>query len=615
MRLVYANCAVPELVPGDVLLTDEVTLAHSAPEGVEVLIGDALYDADTAEALNAKILSAAFDWFTVTGEDPTLVAGVSAGDLAGSEVAITLLGPAVRAWLSVTAALAPDGPLAAPPDALLTVVSTACDAAGERYRSLESLQCDAAQAAMLAHCGSRVPTTRQDSDAPANAALQRKYAQVRDWTWVVPERRGAHLRQALPAAIINAAASLRGRRGQESLLVYEYNPTHAFAEQYADLGHDRMRLVRCRAPRAALDGIVRHADRLVVPPRAHPAPVEPSPGLRQFVERHAAQLADRMRLDGIDLWPLIAERLLEVIAGYEHYAAGVIPGWRARLRATRTSAVVVPFDTPPEARALLAAARAEGIPAFLVNDGYKADDFSADGMTIDHVLAWSTALAENYYGRRRGRPAVVTGNPKADGQRVVRSRRGPQDTIREILIGSFTFSPVDLNCRRSDPETFLEEVLGGIASSEASRSRVRLKLHPADRPDHYREILKRFGELDLEILTTGDVVAQFDAADLYVTTYSTSLLEAVARDLPVVYYRVNDQRLQPPFSGDPILSARTASSTEQLRALLDDPALRMPLQAEARDAWVQRYLGAVDGHSTQRIEEAIINVLRRSAPQ
>ena len=30
-----------------------------------------------------------------------------------------------------------------------------------------------------------------------------------------------------------------------------------------------------------------------------------------------------------------------------------------------------------------------------------------------------------------------------------------------LLVGSFTFSPVDLNCRRSDSEVFLRDVLAG----------------------------------------------------------------------------------------------------------------------------------------------------------
>ncbi len=153
-------------------------------------------------------------------------------------------------------------------------------------------------------------------------------------------------------------------------------------------------------------------------------------------------------------------------------------------------------------------------------------------------------------------------------------------------------------------------MLGGIRNSRLARgAAVRLKLHPADRPDYYRVVFEAVPEVPVQIITQGDVVGEFDTADIYITTYSTSLLEAVARDLPVIYYRVNPSGCTPPFADDPFLEARTAHSAEELAALLDDPGLREPLRPAVRDAWVQRYLGATDGRSTERIERAIMDRL------
>ncbi len=616
MRVSYANCLLPQADPGDVLLTDEVLVAEAAPPGVRVLRTDTLYDPDEAQALDVEILKAAFDWFQATGQDPTVIDGISAADLASSEVAITLLMPAARGWLGVAAAFAPGGPLHGETPTTVSIHAPEPGSpAAARYRAFETLQCDAAEAAVRARFSGAVAIERHGGE-PANDLLERKYAQTRDWTWLVPQTRADHLRLAAPTAIINAVAALRGRRRAESLLVYEYNPTNAFAEQYGARPDPRMRLLRCRTPRADLRQIIDRGDRLVVPPRAVAA--EPHGRgrllgeLARHTDAHDSTYRERFHLRGLDFWPLIRRRLVEVVSEYEAFATGAASRWRARLRRDRTRAVVVPFDSPPEARLLVSVAQAEGVPTFLVNDGFKADDFSMDGMTIDHVLAWSDALADNYYSRRTGSPAIVTGNPKADAQRAVRPRRLPAAAVERVLIGSFTFSPVDLNCRRSDSEVFLRDLLTGLRDSRAARgAAVRLKLHPADRADYYRSILGAFPEVPIEIISRGDVVAEFDAADVYITTYSTSLLEAVARDLPVIYYRVNPQRLHAPFSGDTFLAARTAETPQQLAALLDDPGLREPPAPAVRDAWVKRYLGATDGRSTERIEEAILAELRR----
>jgi hypothetical protein len=265
--------------------------------------------------------------------------------------------------------------------------------------------------------------------------------------------------------------------------------------------------------------------------------------------------------------------------------------------------VLVPFDSPPEPRLIVRVAQSEGVPTWAINDGFKADDFSPDGMTADRALAWSISIAERYFTRRPDGPAVVTGNPKADAQRHIATRdRAPDAPLREVLVGSFTFSPVDIACRRSDAEWFLEAVIAGLRRSERAReARIRVKLHPADRVDHYAHLA---GE-GVELLTSGDVVDLFSAADLYVTTYSTSLLEAIALGLPAIYYRVNDQRLHPPFSDDDVMDRRTATSTGDLARLVDDPALSALPPADERAAWLERYLGPADGRSVDRIEAAV----------
>src|SRR5204862_2659861 len=126
------------------------------------------------------------------------------------------------------------------------------------------------------------------------------------------------------------------------------------------------------------------------------------------------------------------------------------------------------------------------------------------------------------------------------------------------------FSPVDINCRRSDPESFLDQVLDGIRQSAAAGARVTVKLHPADEAEHYREVLAAHSGLSVELVSSGDVAAMFGAADVYVTGPSTSLLEAVAAGTPIIFYQVNSQKLHPPYRDDPFIAARTASSPGDL---------------------------------------------------
>jgi hypothetical protein len=278
-------------------------------------------------------------------------------------------------------------------------------------------------------------------------------------------------------------------------------------------------------------------------------------------------------------------------------------GLQRELRRSRVRAVFVPFDSVPETRLLVRSAQAMGIPSFVINDGFKADDVQVDGLTADVALAWSVALRDHYFSRRpRGR-TIVTGNPRLDAHPTRKPRSHGRVTPATIVVGGFAFSPVDLNCRRSDPELFLDGVLEGVGRARGlDSSTVVVKLHPADEPTHYTDVLAAHSGLDIQLLTSGDVVDLFQECDLYVTSASTSLLEAVAIGVPVIYYRVNWQRFHPPFEGDDYLSRRTASSPSELGTLVRAGEL---LGEQPPEGWIERYLGPRDGRSVARIVDAI----------
>jgi hypothetical protein len=580
VRVAYANCFLPDGESPDLLVTDEVAVAEAFPGQGRIAeaysAADPEFPAVLADA-NAFAWRLAFGWFE--DHDPTVVDGISAADIAGSQVALSLLIPALRGVLDARAV----------PDGADRVELWMPGNGSERYRAVERIQAESFAAAL----GPDVRVERRVSDDARNAALVAKYEQVRDPEWLAPEPRAARAQAQVAGMLIGARGALSRR---DSLLVYEYNPTNAFAARYAaERGADRrFTLARCRTPRPHFGQIPRAGDRFVLPPTIPPGsdPVELGAGL-----------ADRFTFAGVDLWPLLEPGLAAVVGRYRAYVGAVAPRWRVLLRRNRVRAVLMPFDSPPEARLLVRVAQSEGIPTFAVNDGFKGDDFTVEDMTADHALAWSESIARNYFGRRTHGDVVVTGNPKGDAQRTVALERRLQGALREVLIGSFTFSPVDIACHRSDAENFLRAAVAGIRQSERGRdAAIRVKLHPADRIDHYAGMI----DDGVEFVTDGDVVQMFDDAELYITTYSTSLLEAIATGLPSIYLRINDQRLHAPFSADDFMERRTARTREDIARLIDDPGgvFRLPPAGE-RERWIEQYLGPADGRSVERIEAAI----------
>lgn len=592
LRALHANCFPPPGIEADLLLTDECSVARQAASELAIAVRnpERAVDSALAHRTSVEMWRQAFSWYRREGEDETLIGGVSVGDLAGLEAAIAVLGPAARGALSMAATIEQG----CVPSTLVSVVPSHTRD-GARYDRLERLAGDAAVAAAQHLTAGPMTVERVSSDDPRNQWLRDKYARTRD-PQILLDTNVIRTAQRVVFEVANRIALLRRHRGR-SLLVVEYNPTLTFSRAYRAQAQPRRRLVRwITDPREIVAAT--WAGDIVQGAATAGAGVA-----RHRIGRSLAVRADELAgasfdVAGVDLWPLVLPRLLELVDRYASYVEKAAPRLRDQLRRWKVDAVLVPFDTNPAVRLLVRVAQSLGIPTFVVNDGYKGDEIQVEGMSTDVALAWSSAIADHYFVRHPGK-TVVSGNPRFASARAP-VWRPPGGRPLRVLVGTFTFSPVDLNCRRSDSEQFLCEVLAGIAAARpAVLSEVVVKLHPADEPDYYRDLLARHPGLQVNLRTDGDVVDLFAHADVYLTTYSTSLLEAAAT-MPVIYYRVNEQRLGPPFDGDDFLSSRTASTPPELMRLLGD---RETLSTPPPAGWIERYLGP--GGADERIVAVI----------
>jgi len=588
-RVLHANCFPSSYARADVLLTDETLVADAAPRELRTISGEALIDDALAHRTSVEMARAAFEWFRIEGDDPSIVAGVSAGDLCGAEAAVSVLMPVARAVLSMSAAL----------DHGIEPSTIACVApAGDgRYDRLERLAADAGIAAARARLGSSLLVERIASGDPRNRWLREKYAVVRDPDYLTRSGMFRTLTRRALLGLANVHGRLRIRR-HHALLVLEYNPTHAFARAYGARRERRWRLVCWPAAPRDLLAIARAGDEAILPLAPDLARQASSEVGERLRDRAGELDGSSLRVAGVELWPIVREPLFEMAERYGRYAASLAGPIARELERREVRAVLVPFDSPAHARLIVRVAQAMGVPTFVTSDGYKADEIQQEGMAADVALAWSAAMRDCYFARRPT-PATVTGNPRVERLRRIDSRHGAR---LRVLVGGHTFSPIDLNCRRSDPERFLEQALEGIARSPRHVGKeVLVKLHSSDPQLHYRAIVKRYPQLRTELRNHGDVIELFHDFDVYLTTYSTSLLEAVAVGLPIIYYQVNPQRMGPPFSDDQFLAGRTARTPIELATLLADPA---SLASPPPDGWIEQYIGPTTG-AVDRILSAI----------
>ena len=476
------------------LLTDEPSVAAAGRSqfAIPTLGPERMVAAELAHRTSIEMWRLAFSWFRSGDRDPTILHGISVGDLAGLEAALSVLIPTARGALSMTAAISHEGP----PQRLISVIPDRTPNGG-RYDRLERLAAEAAIAAARHVCGAGLEVERVISREPRNALLRDKYARTRDPELLL-HTNATRTARRLVFASVNLLA-LQRRRDGPTWLVVEYNPSLSFARAYVARDGPRRRLVRWLADPRELLAAARAGD-IVQAPAPLPARHRAGSGA---LGRTLAAAGDDLAgngptVGGVPLWPLVCERLFELVDTYSRYVEATAPRLVSQLRRYGVDAVLVPFDTNPAVRLLVRVAQSLGIPTFVINDGYKGDEVQVEGLSTDVALAWSRAIADHYFVRHPGK-TIVTGNPKFSAARNS-TWRPPERARLRVLVGSFTFSPADLNCRRGDAERFLDDVLSGLAAARpAVADEVVVKLHPADEPAHYRDLLERHPDLHVSL--------------------------------------------------------------------------------------------------------------------
>src|SRR4029079_18253519 len=94
---------------------------------------------------------------------------------------------------------------------------------------------------------------------------------------------------------------------------------------------------------------------------------------------------------------------------------------------------VLPFDSPPDARTVIQAAREAGTPTLVIQHGFFAEPNEPDWTLADAVAVWSDTGTADLRARLRG-TATRTGNPGVDAARMLRPPAGLRGTGNTMVL-------------------------------------------------------------------------------------------------------------------------------------------------------------------------------------
>lgn len=183
------------------------------------------------------------------------------------------------------------------------------------------------------------------------------------------------------------------------------------------------------------------------------------------------------------------------------------------------------------------------------------------------------------------------------------SGQGLREGAREIVL--ITTQATESRLSASEPRWWLD---GSADACQQLGALLVVKTHPEEKAlARYHRLGERWGDT-VRVVPHGEaplseLMAQ---ADVLVTRFSTTALEANLMGKPVVTINLTSRRDQYPYAAEG--GALAAYSYDEilptLRAALTDEATRARLAAK-REQFLARHLGPLDGHATQRIAARI----------
>jgi hypothetical protein len=264
-------------------------------------------------------------------------------------------------------------------------------------------------------------------------------------------------------------------------------------------------------------------------------------------------------------------------------------------------------DSPWNERLIVRLCQKYKLNNVVIMNGWLGDEFQCEAKTATKILCYGDSYLKNYFKERED--VVVIGNPLFEQAYKKRCSIKPKFPPQRIIVGSFSFSPIDINCHYSDNEKFLMDVfdvLKQFKNEQKFKFETLLKIHPADYPEFYQWFLKENGYSEVKIISHGNFQKLVAGFDLLIINNSTGLFETALMGIPVIFYHPVNQILFEPFDG--FESLPTAFNRDELANVLKRCFQDEGYAHSFNDIQVLKpFTGSVDGKAGERIISCLIN--------
>lgn len=333
---------------------------------------------------------------------------------------------------------------------------------------------------------------------------------------------------------------------------------------------------------------------------------------KRLLEKYEESAAASFMVEGVDLGGMLHERIRKrLVSRLPEYVA-TIESFSKFFSRHKLNVIVLIANIGMKANILRIWGRLHGVPSYLVINGFMSGDYYPEARNADWINSYSASIRHNYY--KDAANVICLGDPRMDeyyvrAQSLIRS----SGRLPRVIIGSSCSDPAHLNGYLCEEFEFLEGVLAACRRCRASGHKFNLviKIRKNNYIDQYHAFCREFyQDQPIQIIDSVPMLDVLSEADLYITMYSQSHLEAAFLGVPSICFKNDDFVFDPPFDGKSELL--TASTSDELYGYMERFFSGEPVGRELMEREVlEKYWGPLDGQNTRRNLDFILELARQ----
>jgi hypothetical protein len=253
-------------------------------------------------------------------------------------------------------------------------------------------------------------------------------------------------------------------------------------------------------------------------------------------------------------------------------------------------------------------AKSREIPVYLIANGIFANNFLDESKYATVINGYSESVKSHYFCGMAN--VVVLGDPRMDQYPPI-NRSAAKRHKPVVTVGASGFNNLDLNSYQAVEFDFMFDVLSSLKdfSDCIGGAIVRIKVRSNGYLEQYREFLgEYFPSFVTQVFHMEPFGQLLEETDLFISINSQTIIEASCSGIPAIYYKKDNEFLNPPWDGKS--EVVMATTREELDKALQDFHAGSDRFAPFMDRKVlEKYVGPLDGKNLDRNYEQVLKML------